>query len=45
MYDLIKRAVYDDDAAIEISKMDKDVASVVDAISELSLEETMKLGM
>ena len=45
MYDLIKRAVYDDDAAIEISKMDKDVASVVDAISELSLDETMKLGM
>ena len=46
MYDLIKNAVHDDDdAAIEISKMDKDVGSVVDAISELSLEETMKLGM
>ncbi|WP_407380679.1 5,10-methenyltetrahydromethanopterin hydrogenase cofactor biosynthesis protein HmdC [Methanobrevibacter sp.] len=45
MYDLIKDAVHDDDAAIEISKMDKDVTSVVDAISELSLEETMKLGM
>jgi 5,10-methenyltetrahydromethanopterin hydrogenase cofactor biosynthesis protein HmdC len=45
MYDLIKKAVHDDDAAIEISKMDKDVGEVVDAISELSLEETMKLGM
>ena len=45
MYDLIKNAVHDDEAAIEISKMDKDVTSVVDAISELSLEETMKLGM
>ena len=45
MYDLIKEAVHNDDAAIEISKMKKDVGSVVDAISELSLEETMKLGM
>lgn len=45
MHDLIKEAVYDDAAAIELSKMDKDVVSVVDAISELSLEETMKLGM
>lgn len=45
MYDLIKDAVHDDDAAIEISKIDKDVTSVVDAISELSLEEAMKLGM
>ena len=45
MYDLIKKAVLDDEAAITISKMDKDVGEVVDAISELSLEETMKLGM
>ncbi len=45
MYDLIKKAVHDDDAAIEISKMNKDVGEVVDAISQLSLEETMKLGM
>ena len=45
MYDLIKKAVHDDDAAIEISKMDKDVGEVVDAISQLSLEEAMKLGM
>ena len=45
MYDLIKKAVRDDDAAVEISKMDKDVGEVVDAISQLSLEETMKLGM
>ena len=39
MYDLIKKAVLDDEAAITISKMDKDVGEVVDAISELSLEE------
>lgn len=45
MYDLIKKAVHDDEAAITISKMDKDVNEVVDAISELTLEETMKLGM
>ena len=43
MYDLIKRAVHDDDAAIEISKMDKDVTSVVDAISQLSLCLLLKL--
>ena len=45
MYDLIRKAVFDDEAAIQISKMDKDVTSVVDAISELSLDEAMKLGM
>ena len=46
MYDLIKKAVNEDNAAIEISKMEnKDVVAVVDAISELSLDETMKLGM
>ena len=45
MYDLIKEAIVDDDAAIELSKMDKNVVEVVDAISELSLEDTMKLGM
>ena len=45
MYDLIKRAVTDDGAAVQISKMDNDVGEVVDAISQLSLDETMKLGM
>lgn len=46
MYDLIKEAIHDDAAAIEISKMEnKDVTEVVDAISQLSLEDTMKLGM
>ena len=45
MHDLIKQAVNDDEAAITISKMDKNVCEVVDAISDLSLEETMKLGM
>ena len=41
MYNLIKNPVHDDEAAIQISKMDKDVTSVVDAISELSLDEAM----
>ena len=46
MYDLIKQAVHDDAGAIELSKIEnKDVTTVVDAISELSLEDTMKLGM
>lgn len=44
MYDLIKQAVHDDDAAIELSKIDKNVVEVVDAISELSLDEAMQLG-
>lgn len=44
MYDLIKQAIYDDEAAIELSKADKNVVEVVDAISELSLDEAMKLG-
>ena len=39
MYDLIKEAIVDDDAAIELSKMDKNVVEVVDAISELSLDK------
>ena len=30
MYDLIKEAIVDDDAAIELSKMDKNVVEVVD---------------
>ncbi len=45
MYDLIRKAVFDDEAAIQISKMDKDVTSVVDAISELSLDEAMKFSL
>ena len=46
MYDLIKKAVNDDGAAIEISKMEnKNVVEIVDAISELSLDDAMKLGM
>ena len=46
MYDLVKESVYDDNAAIELSKIEKkDVVSIVDAISELSLEDVMKLGM
>lgn len=45
MYDLIKKAVHDDEAAIELSKSKKDVTEVVDAISQLSLDQTMALGM
>lgn len=45
MFDLIKEAINDDAVAFELSKIDKDIVEVVDAISELSLEETMALGM
>lgn len=44
MYDLIKEAITNDEAAIELSKIDKNVVEVVDAISELTLDETMALG-
>ena len=44
MYELIKESINSDESALELAKSTKDVESVVDAISELSLEETMKLG-
>ena len=44
MYELIKESINSDESALELAKAEKDVGSVVDAISELSLEETMKLG-
>ena len=44
MYELIKESINSDESALELAKSKKDVVSVVDAISELSLEETMKLG-
>ncbi|OPY20165.1 MAG: Fibrillarin-like archaeal protein [Methanobacterium sp. PtaU1.Bin097] len=45
MHDVIKEAINDMDAALELSKSPKDVISTVDAISELSTGEAMKLGM
>ena len=44
MYELIKESLTDRNAALELSKIKKDITEVVDAISDLSLEETMKLG-
>lgn len=45
MQEIIKEAVNDMDAALELSKLPKDVIEIVDAISQLSTEEAMKLGM
>lgn len=45
MQEIIKKAVEDPYAAWEISKMEKDPAEVVEAVSSLSREEAMKLGM
>lgn len=45
MYELIKKAITDDDVALELAKSEKNVVEVVDAISDLSLQDTMKLGM
>lgn len=45
MYDLIKEAINDNNIALELAKSKKDVIEVVDAISDLSKEDAMKLGM
>ena len=44
MYELIKESINSDESALELAKSEKDVVSVVDAISDLSFEDTMKLG-
>ncbi|HIH61632.1 MAG TPA: 5,10-methenyltetrahydromethanopterin hydrogenase cofactor biosynthesis protein HmdC [Methanobacteriales archaeon] len=44
MEDLIKEAIHNLDAAWELAKIDKDPITVVDAISELSREEAIRLG-
>ncbi|MDR3291946.1 MAG: 5,10-methenyltetrahydromethanopterin hydrogenase cofactor biosynthesis protein HmdC [Methanobrevibacter sp.] len=44
MYDLIKESVNNDSAALELAKSEKNVIGVVDAISELSLNDVEKLG-
>ena len=45
MYELIKESINSDESALELAKSKKDVEAVVDAISDLSFEDTMKLGM
>ncbi|NYB52098.1 MAG: 5,10-methenyltetrahydromethanopterin hydrogenase cofactor biosynthesis protein HmdC [Methanobacteriaceae archaeon] len=45
MHDIIKDAVGDMDSALELSKSDKNVLDVVDAVSELSTPEATQLGM
>ncbi|EKF85601.1 5,10-methenyltetrahydromethanopterin hydrogenase cofactor biosynthesis protein HmdC [Methanobacterium formicicum] len=45
MYDIVKEAVNDMDSALELSKANKNVNDVVDAVSELSTAEATQLGM
>lgn len=45
MHDMIKEAVNEMDSALELSKSDKNVNDVVDAVSELSTAEATQLGM
>ncbi|BDZ70811.1 hypothetical protein GCM10025861_13280 [Methanobacterium petrolearium] len=45
MHDLIKEAVNDMDSALKLSKSEKNVNDVVDAVSELSTAEATQLGM
>jgi 5,10-methenyltetrahydromethanopterin hydrogenase cofactor biosynthesis protein HmdC len=45
MYDIVKKAALDPVSAWELSKMDKNPAEIVEAVSQLSREEAMKLGM
>ena len=45
MKEIIKEAINDMDAALELSRSPKNVKETVDAISELNTEEAMKLGM
>ena len=42
MYELIKESINSDESALELAKSKKDVEAVVDAISDLSFEDTMK---
>lgn len=45
MHDMIKDAVSDMDSALELSKSDKNVNDVVDAVSQLSTLDATQLGM
>lgn len=45
MYDLVKDAVNDMDAALELNKSRKNVTEIVDAVSQLSRDDSTKLGM
>lgn len=44
MHDIIREAINDPEAAWEIIKMDRNVTEVVDAVSDLSREDKIKLG-
>lgn len=44
MHELIREAVNDPGMAWEIMKMDRDVTEVVDAVSDLSRDDKIKLG-
>lgn len=44
MHEMVKEAINDMNVALELSKSKKDVISIVDAISSLSIEESMQLG-
>ncbi|MCG2828195.1 5,10-methenyltetrahydromethanopterin hydrogenase cofactor biosynthesis protein HmdC [Methanothermobacter sp. K4] len=44
MHDIIREAVDNPETAWEIMKMDRDITAVVDAISDLSREDKIKLG-
>jgi 5,10-methenyltetrahydromethanopterin hydrogenase cofactor biosynthesis protein HmdC len=45
VHDIIKDAVNNMDSALELSKMEKNVGDVVDAVSQLSSAEATRLGM
>lgn len=45
MHEIVRKAVYDMDTSLELCKSQKDVVDVVDAVSELTTQEAMKLGM
>lgn len=45
VYDLVKDAVNDMEAALELSRSQKNVTEIVDAVSQLTRDEAMKLGM
>lgn len=45
MQEIIKEAINDMDAALELSRSPKNVTEIVDAIYQLTTEEAMKLGM
>ena len=45
MYEIIKEAVNNMETSLELCKSRKNIINIVDAVSELTTEEAMKLGM